>query len=204
MTQRVLTTLAVSLALSASAQANLLTNGSFETGDLSGWTTGPSRPASVVGGMTTTDGAHAAFLGGGYGSVFVEQAFATAANAVYRVELDHGVRAPGTTGNRDDLLTITGAGDLVLLSVAVSSYGAFTSDFAPAFTHYSFEFTAVGAESVLRFETVGYTPFLATFLDNVSVAAVTSVPEPGTYALMALGLLAIGAGAQRRRLNQDV
>jgi Protein of unknown function (DUF642)/PEP-CTERM motif len=70
---------------------------------------------------------------------------------------------------------------------SLSQSAGFTSyslSFTPAITgNYSVSFTGAGNDNI------------GMLLDNVSV---TAVPEPQTYALMALGLLAIGATARRR------
>jgi len=50
---------------------------------------------------------------------------------------------------------------------------------------------------VLRFSATGPNDSLGGSLDNVSLTA--AVPEPGTYALMAAGLLALGFITRRRQ-----
>ena len=50
---------------------------------------------------------------------------------------------------------------------------------------------------VLAFRATGLNDSLGGSLDNVSLTA--AVPEPGTYALMAAGLLALGFIARRRQ-----
>lgn len=62
---------------------------------------------------------------------------------------------------------------------------------------FSQSLTALDAATTLRFESVGpsSSPSFGSYLDNVSV--VSSVPEPGTYAMLLLGL--VGCVARRKR-----
>ena len=59
---------AAGLAISASAASAQLTNGGFETGDLTGWTTTSSTPAPSVSNTVAHSGTYSAFLGNPIGS----------------------------------------------------------------------------------------------------------------------------------------
>jgi hypothetical protein len=67
----------------------------------------------------------------------------------------------------------------------------------PVFVQYQVVVNATAASTLLRFE--GHNVPGTTYLDAVSVVAATAVPEPGTVALLATGLLAVGGIAARRR-----
>ena len=67
---------------------------------------------------------------------------------------------------------------------------------ATSYIHYSYNLTAASNSTTLMFSFVNPSSF--TDLDDVSVTALTApVPEPETWALMGLGLIAVAA--RRRR-----
>ena len=68
--------------------------------------------------------------------------------------------------------------------------------------HYlTFEFTADSALTRLSFAAAGKSDSLGGFIDNVSVTDITApVPEPETYAMLGLGLLAVGFARRRKSL----
>lgn len=63
-------------------------------------------------------------------------------------------------------------------------------------TLYTTTFTATSTQTTLNFQATGTSDSYGTSLDNVSV---TAVPEPATYAMMAAGMLMLGALARRRQ-----
>ncbi len=188
----------------ALASTNLVVNGSFEDtvqrngswaihGALNGWT-----KESGTGIEVRNNAVGKAFDGNNF------------------VELDSDT-ANGNTIMRQ-LLTTTTAGQLYDLSFAYSarpglanaaSNGVSVSWNGTVLTSLSgkggtsHNWVEVGLQvvgtgnDVLRFSATGPNDSLGGSLDNVSLTA--AVPEPGTYALMAAGLLALGFITRRRQ-----
>jgi hypothetical protein len=178
------------------ASADLLVNGSFETGTFSGWT--------VTGGATAVQSA------GGLGN--------------YNPESGNFYAALGTVGLPLGTLAQTFAtmtGDSYTLSYYLASNGTTPNEFKTvingstyfdqvnispqAYTHYSYSFTATGSSSTVTFSERDDPNYLA--LDNVSVTQnVASVPEPSTFIVSLVGGLAFcgyGLRSVRRRAASD-
>jgi hypothetical protein len=186
-----------SLGISGIASANLLTNGDFETGSFSGWTTSGLTCSGVGSGFSAatggcvgydTDtgphsGAAAAYLGTAAGGGVISQSFATVAGDTYLVDFFLATGAYQQAASPNSL--VVNAGGNVLLSIVNGA--------AQGFVHYSYEFLATSSTSSLVF-THGNQPSFFT-LDDVSV---TSVPEPSSLLLMGLGLAGFAFFARRR------
>jgi hypothetical protein len=193
-------------ALSLSARAQIVLNGSFEapasgaTQNLAGafslgaWSgVGPSNGGNA-GLVVGTDNGLAPFAGsqhftfnGGNPSDrgWIEQSFSTVSGASYLVEF-----AIGRAGSGQALsltAAVTGAG--------VLASGSFSPGASVGYSVASFSFVADGASAVLRFtDTSGGNSISDLYLDGVAVSA---VPEPA--AVGAVMGMACGAAAWRRR-----
>jgi hypothetical protein len=188
----------------AAAQANLVANGSFETGDFTGWSIRTITTCcsffspTVTNTVAATDGSFSAGLDNGFALLWVEQTLSTVAAQRYRVSFDLGILSSSSPNSRQDLLTVRdGGGDLVLTETLLSN-NVFTSAVAPDYKSYAFEFDATGSSTTIRFATDGYTPFASSFLDKVSVTAVSAIPEPAAAWLAAAGLGVIALVRRRR------
>ena len=186
------------LGVSGVASANLITNGDFETGSFSSWSTSGLTCSGV--GSTFTNatgcvgydgdpgphaGAYAAYLGTAAAGGVISQSFATAAGQDYMLDFYLAIGAYQGTSTPNSLLAQVGG--TTLLSIV--------NGLAQDFHHYVYNFTGSGGSMTLAF-THGDAPSFF-ILDNVSVRA---VPEPGTLALFGLGLAGLGF-ARRRRAN---
>jgi Protein of unknown function (DUF642) len=174
--------------VTAEARADLiLTNGSFETGDFSGWTvsagaTGVSLSGGP-GGYAPEDGNYYAYLGNVGGLGTISQTFATTAGQEYT--LAYYLASNGTQPN-EFKTTVNGATLFDQSNIVSQPY-----------TLYTFNFTAAGTTSTLTFSERDDPNYLA--LDNVSVIADTiAAPEPSTIAL-AVASLPIGLVVWLRR-----
>ena len=184
------------LALPAQA-ANLVTNGSFETGNFSGWTqTGDTSFTGVflgpANGRSPTDGNDQATFGEVQDVGTLSQDIATIAGAQYTVSFDLT-----NIQYQDNFFSAHFAGQTLVTLTDIGS---------TPYTHYSYLVQAAGAVSTLALDT--YNGPGGWQLDNVvvdgppGIALDTSggVPEPATWAMLIVG--AFGAGAVLRRQRQ--
>lgn len=165
--------MAAMTAFASPAQANLVTNGGFETGDFSSWTqTGdsifdgvvcPGPDASVHAGNCS------AFFGSPLGSSGIEQTLNVGSGMVWN--LSFALRADGAVPSSFSVLF----GGQTLLSLIDPAAGDYM--------RYEFSGVTTAEDMTLSFDFSNAAGYL--FLDDV---AVTAVPEPATTALIGAGL----------------
>jgi len=172
--------------LASQASAELITNGSFETGDFTGWTVSAGftgvNSSGGPGGYSAQDGLYYAYLGNVGGLGTISQTFATSPGGQYT--LSYYLASNGTTPNefRTDVNGVT-----LIDQTDISSQ---------PYTHTTFSFTASGATSTVTFFSRNDPDYLA--LDNVSVNA-ASVPEPASGLLWAVAGIGMTIVRFRRR-----
>lgn len=173
---------AAALFATGAAQADLVTNGGFETGDLTGWSFVTDPLYDGVDTLAPHDGSYAAFFGGANSSI--TQTLATVAGSNYKVsfwlqlEADPlGVAAPNAFS-----MDFGGATGMSLANAAAFGY-----------TLYEITFVAGGASTDLNFNFSQGPAFWD--LDAVSV----TLPEPGSIALLAAAGLGAVAASRRRK-----
>lgn len=177
----------------ANAATNIVVNGDFETGNLSGWTVN----ASPTGGYpwTVTDASAtytaetgcvgSACLNESGNPAYLYQDLNTTAGTLYNLTFDFV--ASGTPNalkvlwGSDVVLDLTNVGSLLNYSVS--------------------NLLATGGTTRLTF--LGRNDPSYSHLDNVNVQAVASapgaVPEPASWAMMILGFLGVGATVRSKR-----
>jgi hypothetical protein len=172
------------LATSANAAINLITNGSFETGDFTGWTTGATSFPQYIVTSPVEDGLYAAQIAGySYGADTLSQVVATAAGQTYELSFWRYQVLAGPTISLD--VTWDGTTVFSELNPIVQAYQNFTA-------------SVVGTGSdTLVFTAVNDPAY--TYLDNVSLTA--AVPEPATWAMMLLGFVGLGVAGYRGSRN---
>jgi hypothetical protein len=171
----------------AIAATNLVVNGSFETGDFTGWTlTGDTTFVFVTdetGGGGPTDGIYHAAFGPEDGLTYLSQAIATTPGENYAF--------------RFDLANLDGAPNEFTFDLGATTLIDLVD--SPAFDYATAEgfFTAASSSTTIRF---GFyqLPFFFV-LDNVSVTSM--VPEPASWALLVTGFGMVGASMRRRKVT---
>ena len=195
----------------ANAATELVVNGSFENNVIaSAW-----APASSVTGWTSSASGSSAFeiqkgaTQGGLGGfnpvaangvqylelntdrpTSISQSIATTAGGTYALSFAYSGR-PDTPGGANSLMNVYWGSTLLTPTALSGNTGGTWQSFSQ-------NVTALGASTLLRFESVGpvSAPTYGSYLDNVSVTA--AVPEPETYAMMLLGLGLLGFVARRK------
>ncbi len=199
-----LTALAASLALTFSANAATIVNGSFETGtnpgsfttvgaggtDISGWTVSGNSVDYIGSYWTAQNGARSIDLAGnGIGTI--SQILSTVAGQAYQVSFWIARNPDNGVNPRTGFVGWNGSNSQFTFNNSTSTAANM------GWEQRSFIFGATGASTTLSFSSDAATAagFYGPALDNVSIAA---VPEPATWMMLILGFGLVG-GAMRRR-----
>jgi hypothetical protein len=166
---------AAAFSFCSSAQANLVTNGGFETGDFTGWTQTGNTGFS---GVTCPSGCFA-FFGPVGSNGGISETLATTPGAQYTVSY-----SLNPDGGTPSFFSAT-FGAVTLQSL--------TNPAASPFTEFSFLVTATGASTILAFNFRDDPGFIS--FDNASV----TTPLPAALPLFAGGLGVLGLLARRRK-----
>ena len=175
------------------AKADLITNGSFETGDFTGWTqtgnTGFTGVSGVFGGVSPTDGNFQAFFGavGSLGGI-VQTVAPTTSGQSYQLTFD--LHNFGGTPS-EYKVTVDG-----VVAFNVVDPGSFP------YTTFTYNFVASGTSTPVEFEFQQNPDYF--LLDNVHLNAAAAVPEPGTLALAGMAIFGLAAYGRRRRAKVAV
>ena len=172
-----------------SAQANLITNGGFETGDFSGWVqSGYLENTGVSNSRCSHSGDYCAYFNSSVSDQpnILTQTFATQIGQSYTLSY----------WLKDIFLD----GDLSSFSASIDNWATTLGDFGNGafdWTEKSYSFVATSATTTLGFKAFNG-PSL-WYLDDVSVDA-SVVPEPGTLALLALGAAFLRTSRRARKV----
>ncbi len=181
----------------APANANIVTNGGFETGNFNGWSLSGDTAFSGVGSIPpspsdfASSGTNFAYFNTTQG-VQIEQDLATVTGANYLVEFMLryvGLDDPAVQGDFG-VGFIDGKKPFLLVQLQFPAYGQYG--------HYQYVTTATTSSlTKLLFVFTTGSGKSAFLLDDVSVS-LSRVPTPATIALLGLGLVGIGATRRKR------
>jgi hypothetical protein len=178
----------------AAGAAELITNGSFETGDLTGWTSANTGYFAVISGSSSgffgvapdvagaEDGRYYLADGTNGQTATYSQTFNDVAGAFYGVSLWYASNG--------------GAPSTQFLAINNVTVAANNPAIQSGWLHYTTSFTGSGSDTL---SLGSRNDPNANFFDNISVTGPSAVPEASTWALMILGFGGMGAMLRRRR-----
>jgi hypothetical protein len=181
------------MGITQSAKANLVTNGGFETGHISGWAVGSGSPYAVAGGVRAQgipvhSGNFAAFFRDGTYSI--NQFLTTTPGTSYI--LDFWLANDNQNGTPNNSFAVHWGGTNLTSLTDASNFG---------YTEYRFNITALTSTTALQFQFSHDFNAGEFLLDDVSVhPAGAGVPDAGST-LPLLGFASLGLIALRRKLR---
>ena len=172
------------------AQANLITNGDFETGTLSSWLSAGNVGIAALpyfGLSEPTYGQYSAAFNGGESvpNGVLYQTISTVAGVSYIVAFNYVDNAYAYEYSQSITVSAQAGEDQILSSQSYTSSGPTQP--------YSLNFTATSSTTTINFaDNPGNNTYSQDgILDNVSVNIVTAVPEPSSLALLVFGAAGI-------------
>jgi len=198
-----LTVIAAAIVIGATpvSAANLITNGDFSTGSLSGWTTTGNIAlvqTPFFGFNSPAWGDHFAAFNAGNSSPngVLSQAITTDVGSVYILDFNYGVNyydaGRGSLGQSIVASVVDTTTHNILASMTVF-------DNNTALVTSTLHFTAASGSSIVKFTDVGTNDSYNVDggIDHVSVIA--ALPEPASWALMLVGFGGLGGALCFRR-----
>ena len=222
MLKRYLVWIALATSVASTAQANLLTNSGFETGDFTGWTVGGTTGGSgvaldgflIAGAVSPFVPAYANVRSGsyaGYGAIAASPGeFLSLSQSVmlgggsYTAGFYMGNDSQSAFGIDNAIL----AGQLAILVDGASvpfSIRYPTNNFPTGSTpadmyEFAIDFAAVAGSHQIEYRISGSgTSRAGISVDDFYLIGAGSVPEPGTLALLGLSLAGLAASRRRKK-----
>ena len=187
--------------MTGNAHANLVTNGNFGTGDLTGWTNAGNVDvlsdtelmAAYPSAINDTGIPYVADFGGGNGQDdgTISQTFSTTAGTNYSLSFLYGAIGTGDGSEASNQsIQLNLAGDLIPITAVT------TTNFATLLNTYTYTFTATGDSF-----TIGVTDESLSGNDADGILAnvdLENIPEPTSLALLGVSLLGLRLGRRKR------
>jgi hypothetical protein len=185
----------VLLPLAANATPSI-TNGSFETADLTGWSGTATSDGFGYNPFGTTygsgmDGSHWMWLAGyEVGRTLEQTVSGLSAGTTYRISF---IMASEAT--HDDQLNLSVDGGPATLFTAPAMTGTFWDNWVEK----TYDFTASGASALIQFSSFSLnTSGYDVGVDNIRIEALNTVPEPASLGLLGLGLAGMFFGKRKK------